>query len=136
MARNGFEVFRATWGLGAGLGSAMANGHLSAVLAAMGLPGLVLIVTFYAQCFFGAHRTLSPRQLAVRRATQCYFLVSLTVALMGSFSASPGLQRIYVAAIALGCLTTVQALPRARLFRRWAFASRRTGPRVPAGNTP
>lgn len=110
MARNGLEVFWATWGMGAGIGSVMANGHLSAVLAAMGLPGLVLIAAFYGTSFFGVHGPLSVEQTAIRRAAQCFFLVALAIAMIGSFNAGPGLQRIYVAAIALAAVTSAQGL--------------------------
>lgn len=101
MALKGFETFWVTWGMGAGLGSVMANGHLSAILAAVGLPGLVLILGFYGLCFFAPTPPLSPERRAIRRAAQCYFLVAVTIALASSFAVSPGLSTIYIAAVSL-----------------------------------
>jgi len=72
MALNGIEVFWATSGLGAGVGSVMANGHISAVLAAVGFPGFILIASFYLLSYFGPHGELTSEDLAIRRAAQCF----------------------------------------------------------------
>lgn len=104
MALNGFEVFIATGGLGAGVGSVLANGHLSAILGAVGLPGLILISTFYFLAFFGPSHAKSQRRRACRRASQCYFFTSISIALVSSFSVSPGLSTMYIAAISLAVM--------------------------------
>ncbi|MEO9517713.1 MAG: hypothetical protein ABJH45_10070 [Paracoccaceae bacterium] len=110
MARNGLDVFEATYGLGAGLGSVMANGRISAILASVGVPGMVLIVAFYVLCFVRPARINSQDKLALRRASQCFCFVVVLIAIASSFSVSPGLSTMYVAAISLSACNAVQRL--------------------------
>lgn len=126
MARNGIEVFEATWGLGAGLGSVMANGRISAILAAVGLPGMALTVGFFFLSFVRPSQIESQSNLALRRASQCFCFVVVLIAIASSFSVSPGLSTMYVAAISLSACSAVQAPRQGQL---------RTNPKSSNGET-
>lgn len=102
MAAQGFQTFLDTGGLGAGVGSARANGYLSAMLAAMGLPGLLLFLWFVKLSFFDGSAGEEVTLRASRRAAQCGAFVMMTGMLGSSFSVDPGLDFMAFAAIALG----------------------------------
>lgn len=101
MAENGIEVFGVTFGLGAGVGSVLANGYAAALLAAVGLPGTLLMFWFYWQAFFLPEPTATRDSFAARRASQMFVLPALAIAFVSSVSVSPGTLLLYIAAISI-----------------------------------
>ena len=107
MARNGIEVFWVSWGLGAGVGTVLANGYGPALLASVGIPGALLMVWFYWQVFFPSEVTTTREGFARRRAAQVFFIPSLAIAMVSSVSVSPGMMMLYVGAIAVTAASEV-----------------------------
>jgi hypothetical protein len=103
MAQNGLEVFMVTWGLGAGAGSVLASGYFFAVLGAVGIPGAVFLIWFFAQAFFGRATGLDQTAAAARTATQVFLVVWMAVIAASAVTPSPGLLAFFMAAIAESC---------------------------------
>lgn len=96
-AANGFYAAWMTYGLGAGVGSVRANGIVSALLAATGIPGTALFIGFVYLSFVSG----VPHDLAARRTAQAGAFVSMAVGAMSSYSVDPGLLFMTCAAISI-----------------------------------
>ncbi|WP_299822206.1 hypothetical protein [uncultured Jannaschia sp.] len=99
MARYGIITLWETNGFGAGIGSVRANGFFSALLAATGLPGLLLTLWFAKAAFVDGTPAAMTELYALRRASQAAALVSLAAASASSFSVDPGLVVMLFAAL-------------------------------------
>jgi hypothetical protein len=123
-ASEGYRVFQETIGFGAGLGSVRSNGILPVILSNVGLPGLLLSVSFVWLAFFRSRalrhvrspasspgRTLSRASLA--GAVACVAMMSTTAVLV-----DPGILFFALAAVS----TSVQAETREPAAYRTAKA--------------
>lgn len=101
MARQGLVTFAESGGVGVGVGTVRANGFISALLAATGLPGLFLVLWFIKASFFDG--TVHPHgyNFALRRASQAAALVSFAAAAVSSFSVDPGFIVVLLAVLSV-----------------------------------
>ena len=102
-ANYGFQTFRDTYGLGAGVGSIRSNGWAAVYLGSMGIPGTCLALAFWLQVLF---RPLTGELTAASShiyvACKAAVLVSLMMKLASATTPDPGLGLMLFAACACG----------------------------------
>ncbi|MEO1721146.1 MAG: hypothetical protein AAFR84_01940 [Pseudomonadota bacterium] len=109
LALGGFQAFVDTYGLGAGVGSVRANGYVSALVAAVGVPGVIMALWFVAAAFGKGAPRVAPQQVArmgenvapreAISACRGAAIVLFAMAAVSSMSVDPGLVLMTLAAI-------------------------------------
>ncbi|MEM9781178.1 MAG: hypothetical protein AAF899_01775 [Pseudomonadota bacterium] len=124
MAAQGLRIMADTYGIGVGIGSVRANGWFAATAAAVGLPGLALMLWFLLAAFVTWRPRVTPGLAADRAGAQIAGVVAGAIACASSFEAYPSLVLIVFAATATGTLMPETGLGRAPI--------RQTVPPAPA----
>lgn len=101
LSLSSWDAFLQTYGFGAGLGSVRSNGWLFAYLAAIGLPGVLLLTWIFKSCLSLPRRARPPhRYRAYFVASQQTALVVIGMNLVSNTLVDPGILLISLMALA------------------------------------